>query len=368
MSRTRRLLMIVAVLCLLAAACGDGESDGDTATDGAVEGSETAEEAATDADTTSDNGDGDGDDGDDAAEDEAAADDEVGEVTVVDAVGEVTLTATDAGVYVLDESAAVGLLTLEVEPLAVERFFQDVAVAPVLELTGVNTVDPGSVEAIAAAEPSLIVGVGHPTFLEARPQHEGVAPVVTPDFTTSWSDQLEVFATATGTTDRAGAVTAAVQARIDTLRADLAAAGFDGGEASIIQTFGSDYYSYGPTTLAGDLLQQLGFTRSEIQTDTDQFGFVQISPELLAQETDADVVFAVAGSDSGGVSVLDHPTVDVGDTPAGVVLEVWFQNHALAAWIILDDIEAILLGDGRTTSLDDVADVWTDLLTAVDAS
>ncbi|MEM9515367.1 MAG: ABC transporter substrate-binding protein [Actinomycetota bacterium] len=351
MSRPHRSVAVAALLAVFVAACGDSDSpDQDAATPVSADAPDTTVTASTtDAPVPS------------------GAEQAANQITVVDAVDEVSLTPTDTGIYALDESAGVGLLTLGVEPVAIARFYQDVAVAPVLELTGSNTVEPGGVEAVAATEPELIIGVGHPSHIEARPELEGVTTVVTPDGASSWADQLRVYGAATGRTERAEAVIAAVEARIETLRSDLKSAGAAGGEASIIQTFGTDYYTYGPDTLAGELLQALGFTRSEIQSDPDGMRFIQVSPELLGQETDADVVFAPAGSDSDGLSVFDNPAVNVGDTPAGVVLEVWFQPHALAAWVILDDIEAVLLGDGQTTTLDDVPQVWEELLAAADA-
>ncbi|MEM9202868.1 MAG: ABC transporter substrate-binding protein [Actinomycetota bacterium] len=353
-SRSFRAAAFVVALAALAAACGDDDPASEPTASAAVsEGSppETSSDVPDDGPprTVAEPG-------------EPAA-----EVTVVDAVGEVSLTPTDTGIYVLDENAAVGLLTLGIEPIAIARFYQDVAVAPVLELTDSNTVEPGSIEAIAATNPELILGVGHPSHIEARPQLEGVTTVVTPDGASYWGDQLRVFGAVTGTDERAEAVVSAVETRVQELRSALVEAGLDGGEVSIIQTFGTDYYTYGPATLAGELMAALGFTRSELQSDPDGVRFIQVAPELLAEETDADLVFAPAGSDSDGVSVFDNPTVEVGDTPSGVVLEVWFQAHALAAWVILDDVEAVLLGDGQTTTLEDVPAVWNDLIAAVEA-
>lgn len=156
--------------------------------------------------------------------------------------------------------------------------------------------------------------------------------------------------------------------RIVELRAALAEAGFEGATASLIQELG-EYLAYGPTTLAGQLLAELGFVRSELQSEAGDFGFITVAEELLPAETDADVVIAIAGGNgTDAASIFDSPAVDVGDTPSATVMAAWTGNHALAAWMILDDIEAIALGDGNVTNVDNVVDVWADLVAAIDAA
>ncbi|MEM7341075.1 MAG: ABC transporter substrate-binding protein [Actinomycetota bacterium] len=361
-----RAVAALLAVALVAASCGsDSETETSSQSASASESassSDSASESASASDSASAVSD------EEVAEDEADGADDGETVTVVDATGEVTVPVTDAGVYALDEYAALALLSLEVEPVVVEAFFQDMTLAPVIESEGATLNPAGSVEAIAAAQPDLILGIGHPNSLEVRDQHLGIAPAAYPDFTVSWQEQLEVFAQATGRSDRGTEVIAAVEGKVAELQAALDEAGFGGQSVSIIQTFGPEYYAYGPTTLAGQLVAQLGFTRSEIQSGDGDFGFILVAEEFLIEETSSDINFGISGADSDFASVFDNPVVDVGDRPHSPVIDAWTGNHALAAWIILSDIESVLLGDGSVTTLDDVVERWGELEAAIDGA
>lgn len=381
--RRNLTLAVVLALTLVAVACGDD----DAASNGA---SDTSSEASTVAEGSPDSdGDGNGevsepnasedpqptqdDEADQAGDSEPGEADTAsgsGEITVVDASGEVTLTPTATGVYALDDIAGIGLLALGVEPIVIEQFFQDPVLGIVLEAEDATTAEPGSIEAVAVAAPELIVSVSHPQILSSREQYEGIATVVMPEVGNDWPDQLRVFGAVTGTDDRAEVIIGLIQARIESLRTELEAAGFGGAVATVIQPFGAEFYAYGPGTLPGNLLEELGFTRTEAQSNTtaENFGFIPISEELLAQEAGVDVVFAVEGSAGGIDSILDHPTVQIGDTPSSVVLQAWFQSHPLTAWMILDDVESTVLGEGTATATADIVELWEALLSEIEAA
>ncbi|MEM7276321.1 MAG: ABC transporter substrate-binding protein [Actinomycetota bacterium] len=291
------------------------------------------------------------------------------EITLTDVTGEVTLPVTDSGVYALDEFAGIALLTLDVQPAVVEAFFQDMTLGPIIESEGVTLAAAGGLEPIAAAEPELILGIGHPNLTELKEQHVGIAPVAYPDFTLPWTDQTEQFAAAVGRSDRGEAVVAVIEERLEEVKAKVAEAGLDGARASLIQPFGNEYYAYGPTTLAGTVLADLGFTRSEIQSGAGDFGFIQVSEELLGDETDAELVISLSADDGAFGSLFNSPVVNPGDDAfTGDVGDAWVSNTALSAWIILNDIEAIIVtGEDPATSAD-VLDQWSSLKERIDAA
>lgn len=69
-------------------------------------------------------------------------------------------------------------------------------------------------------------------------------------------------------------------------------------------------------------------------------------------------------------TIFDNPVVDPGDATTAVVMgDHWIANHALAYWQILDDIEALLLGDGSpsTGTPEEVIAAWQQLRAAVAA-
>lgn len=236
---------------------------------------------------------------------------EAGTVTVTDATGvEQTITVTGSGVYALDEWTATSLLALGVTPMMVETFGQDTTIAEILEDEGVPTTAAGSIEAISEADPDLIIGIGFPTLVELAEQHGGIAPTVYTGFSDPWDEQLALIAQVTGRTDRAEAIDQAIQERIDELAAAIDDAGYGGSTFSTLQNFDGTFYAYSPLTLVGTLLEELGFTRSDLQSGVDSdLGFFPISEELLAAESDADIVVSFTGESGGFTSAFDSPLV-----------------------------------------------------------
>ncbi|MEL6893738.1 MAG: ABC transporter substrate-binding protein [Actinomycetota bacterium] len=355
---SRRLAATVLAGALLAAACGSDDpntsAEADPPTTDSVE--------STEPNSTDDSGNATDDNDSEGGEPAAAADETV---TVTDATGEVTMPVTDEGVYVLDGLAGIALLSLGIETLGIAELFQDPTVNRVFESLEI-ALDPSSnLETVAATDPSIILGIGHPNHLELKAEYDAIAPSAYPDFTTPWQDQTRVFAAITGREDRAEVVISTIDERVDALRARIDEAGLAGQQVSIIQPFGAEFYAYGPTTLAGDIVDRLGFPRSDVQSADGDFGFIEIAEELLPEQVDADVVVSITGTD-GGASLFENPVVDVGDAASGDVTPIWTANHALAAWVILDDIESLLFGDGATVSADALPDVWQELLAEID--
>ncbi|MEM9134329.1 MAG: ABC transporter substrate-binding protein [Actinomycetota bacterium] len=355
MTRSRRLLAVGVATAVLLAACG-GDATGDDA-DRAADDVETPA-AEPSADTASaEEGEG--------ADQPAGGADDGGTITVQDATGEVTIPVTDEGVYVLDEIAALTMLILDVEPIGVERFAEAGSVTPIFDAEGVDAIPAGSLEPIAAARPDLILGISHPRSTGVRDQHAAIAPVVYPDFTGTWLDQMDLFAVATGRMERATRVAEVIDERVAELRGRVDEAGLTGSTASVVQFQAGGYYAHDPSTLIGTLLDELGFVRSELQSGDGGFGYIPLSEETLGAETDADVVFGIIDTEGTGLSVFDSPTVDVSDTPHTVVTDMWIANHAFAAWLMLDDIEAVLFGDGSAATVDEILASWEAFKAAV---
>ncbi|MEL6894429.1 MAG: ABC transporter substrate-binding protein, partial [Actinomycetota bacterium] len=231
-------------------------------------------------------------------------------------------------------------------------------------------VEFGSVESIAVTQPELVVGIGHPSFIEIHDELTGVAPTVLPDFTSSWADQTRQVAQTVGRADRAELVISAVEERVAALAAEIEEAGFAGQRAAIVQNFAGEYFGYGPTSVSGTIVEQLGLTRSEAQSGTENFGFVPLSAEVIPDETNVPWVFGVRSTADGaeGPSNLDDPLIGGADSTVADVGEAWFNNSALGAWIVLDDIEAIMFERGEVTGLDGATAAFDDLLAAVEAA
>jgi iron complex transport system substrate-binding protein len=282
-------------------------------------------------------------------------------VTITDMSGELTVPVTTEGIFALDEHAALSLLSLGVRPIATMPFFEDAGAASILRDAGIEITEPTlSNEAILARDPSMIVGIGHPSHDERRAEL-GDTPFVLPDFTAPWEEQLEVFAALTGTEDDADDLVARVASRTEEVADKVAASDLAGGSVSMLYAFpDGTYFALGNTTLGGRIVEQLGFTRPAEQDAEGDFGFVSLSPEQIPSQG-ADVVIALGGVNSGGLTVFDGDLLDPGDAVAVTVDGgPWSVNTALSAWWILDDIEAILDGDDMLAA-DAAAGVWAEL-------
>ncbi|MEM9516907.1 MAG: ABC transporter substrate-binding protein [Actinomycetota bacterium] len=378
--RARPFVAAVAAVALVAAACGDDDATDTTAaatTEAPTESTEPAvgdtvatnpPETTDEADTTAstdDTADTSADDGGDAGDAASAT------IVITDVVGEQEVPVTDQGIYALDELMGTLLLTLGVEPVTTAAFFQDPLLAPVLLSDRTELVEFGAVESIAATDPDLILGVGHPNFIEIIDSLQGVAPTVLPDFNSSWQDQTMLISEVVGREAEAEALVATLEGRIADLAAEIEQAGLTGTEVSIVQNFGPDWFSYGPSIASSAVLAELGFTRSEAQSSDDNFGFPQLSEEIIPDETSSPFVFGVATTSPDGTvigTVTDNPIVGGPDSVVTDVSEAWFNNSVLGIWIVLDDIEAVVFGRGEVTQNDGAGAAFADLIAATEAN
>ncbi len=134
---------------------------------------------------------------------------------------------------------------------------------------------------------------------------------------------------------------------------------------SLIQTFPGEFYSSSESPLAGSIIKDLGFTRPPLQLEGDEFGFVSFSEEELPSQTQADIVIRIDTASEG--SLFDHPLVDMGDRIAGSAIPSWTANHALGAWIMLEDVERAVTGQPPLAAGEEVRVVWDELVAAIDA-
>ncbi|MEO1061615.1 MAG: ABC transporter substrate-binding protein [Actinomycetota bacterium] len=351
-----RALVPIAALSLLLAACGDGD-DSDSAAAETSTGSASASAPAPETTETAET---------DSTDNSTSEGGET--VSVTDVVGDKEVPVTESGIYALDELMGILLLTLGVEPDTTAAFFEDPLLAPVLEARS-ELVTAGSVESVAATQPELILGIGHPNSIEIHDDYAGIAPVVLPDFTASWQDQTRQIAQVVGRVDEGEAAIAVVEARVAQLAAEVEAAGLAGQQISIMQNFEGSYFAYGPTTISGSIAADLGFVRSEAQSSADNFGFIPISAELVPAETDVPIVVGVlALSADGLVSLFEDDLVSTDDKLAADVGDAWFNNTALGAWIVLDDLEAMLFDRGEIADVDAASGRFDELLAAIDAA
>ncbi|MEM9035685.1 MAG: ABC transporter substrate-binding protein [Actinomycetota bacterium] len=351
----RRLLWpLVAALAVLAAGCGDDDAsssaDPQDVTTEALEDVEAATSTSTVEATTS------------------AAPSDVDEVTLASGLGEVTVPITTQRVVALDEFSAVMLVSLGVTPHAVANFRDDPTHLSVVESSGIELLEYGNLEVLAAAEPSMIVGVtGHSDHRDLGGPLVELAPtfLTDPDDAT-WQGQLRALALVTGTGPRAESIIELIEARIDALSAQVRESEFDGSVISIITEFGpNDFWVFAPPVLSAVISDEVGFRRPPEQAEADpgMAGFIQLSAEVVPSQV-ADITISMAGPLTGGASALDNDLLP--ESPVAVDVDGfgWGLSSPLTAWWILDDFESILFGDGSTYVSADAVDVWEQFSSA----
>ncbi|MEM9564417.1 MAG: ABC transporter substrate-binding protein [Actinomycetota bacterium] len=294
-------------------------------------------------------------------------------VEVTDVLGTQVVPVTDEGLFALDEYTGLTLLALGTPADNVNAFLGDDAAVAVMENAGVTVSQIGpaapSVEAIAAAQPEMIIGVGHPNSVNVAELLAEVSPVVLTDFHQSWDEQMRLLASVTGTEGRAQQLIDIIDDKIEQTADAVEGAGLDGATISIIVDYGAQIVASGPDTLAGTLVERVGLTRPDTEgaeasatQDASLGPFIVVSEETLGAH-DANIVLGPVGK-FAPASINDNV---LRNTAGGAIAatpdaDVWNANTPLAAYWILTDIERIVSGaPDRTLTATEVVAVWEEL-------
>ncbi|MEU9608086.1 ABC transporter substrate-binding protein [Streptomyces sp. NPDC048057] len=287
-------------------------------------------------------------------------------VTVRSAGGDVTVPVTDSGIWALDYQTALNLLALGVVPEHAGKYayttdpFVSAAYA-ILEDAGVELVEPGRAERVAAAAPELIVGMPRTGSDEIVPQLRELAPVVLLPDLPVLADDLATLGAVTGHRDEAAAVAERVDAAVGDLARRVKGSEHAGSAVSVLSAYGEDSYCiYGNARGFGPLLAELGLTRPPAQAVAgNEWGYATVSPEKL-DEQGADVVVAFVGSVAlGAPSPLTDERLDTSGSVTGEVdYSAWFGVGPLNAFWVLGDLRAILFDEGRIAGASDGPALW----------
>ncbi|MEJ3655898.1 ABC transporter substrate-binding protein [Actinomycetes bacterium KLBMP 9759] len=212
--------------------------------------------------------------------------------------------------------------------------------------TGIN------LEAVAAAQPDLIVGGGQGITAvqaqEALPQLRGIAPtVMVPTSVTTWQKQLDVIADVIGARERVAPLVAAYEKRKAQVKAAIRV---PEGPATIYLSLPSPKRYLVPDTAAlPGLLGELGFTLDPVLRKAGNPKLVstgdtlELSPELVASVADAPNMLVVT---MGGPSVqqlaADPALASLPSFASGKVAELpaySFRPDYPSALLTLDAIE-----------------------------
>lgn len=162
-----------------------------------------------------------------------------------------------------------------------------------------------SIEAVAAAEPDLIIGGGQGvTAVQAAELYDqltAIAPtVLVPRTVAAWDKQLEIVADATGRSDQVPALMSAYDDKVDEVKGKITVP--EGNVVYILSVASGKPFLVPPTAALPAMLTELGFTADDVMAKAGNpqlFGSgdsFEVSPELLSQAADAPVAFVLPAS------------------------------------------------------------------------
>jgi ABC-type Fe3+-hydroxamate transport system substrate-binding protein len=293
---------------------------------------------------------------------------------VVHAAGTTDVPADVDRVVALDQPAALNALSLGVEPAVVLAGFQAQPEAEEILASYDIATEPYSVaepalEAVAAAQPDLVLGSGHPATIAAYDRYSAIAPTVVIPFSADWHDQLSVTAAALDRQDEADALGARIDRRLHDLQDAIADRHLDGTSISVVGSIRGGPFAFPNSGLAGQLLAELGTTRppaQDVEVDPDQ-GFVTFSAERLLDH-DADTLITVTGAvyDTNetitGTPLYQRLHAVEEDRDYQVAGDIWLGAAPFAAAWILDDLTDILIHQRQPSSAS--AERWNTLVPA----
>lgn len=271
--------------------------------------------------------------------------------------GPVEVPADPATVVALDEYAALNALALGVEPALVFASFQSVVGGEVLTDAGIEVV-PGSAEAgpnfeaIAAADPDLILFTTEGAWASNFEELSAIAPSVSMPYDTPWRDVVAFTAEVLDRGAEADVLVAAVESRLAELQAALAD---DPQSLSILGSSMGLHFGVSSVSPLARIVDEAGFTRPAAQADgaADEVftSAVPLSLETLGDH-DADTVAVLSGAYYDQDVFLEAPTFQALPSVAAgrsVVVDgdLWFGTYPFAVYWLLEDLAAIHAGAGQ---------------------
>lgn len=276
--------------------------------------------------------------------------------------------ATAERIVALDETAALSLLTLGIEPTIVlttlsSEMFVPIAESLALETAPFSVAEP-ALEYLASLDADRIVAMGNPFVLGRLRDFEAIAPVTLIAVDGTWQDQLSKLADSFGVADRAVHLIGRVEEGLDELTAALAADGAAGSSVSVLTAQGDMVIATTGNSPSGSVLSALGFTRPAAQAEGSKgLPYVPLTLETLDAH-DADALILPSGSLFSSAPITSSPLYPtLGAVKHGHVVEVaaepWIVGgSAFATWWIAADLEAVFVADTTPATAADSAARW----------
>lgn len=257
-------------------------------------------------------------------------------------------------IAVLDARSVDHLLAMGVTPIAVQ-FEPPSYLAGMLD--GIDVLsDAGGdlrIEALVVARPDLIIA-WRPFVDDVLSEVQQVAPTigVVQDSFAEWAAPLRFVADVVDRQRQAEELISVYEQRVAEIAGALASAGIAGHEVSVVRS-ASDILrlAAGNGSFSAPILDAVGLVRSGPQRQESDFGEIDLSLEAVDQ-ADADIIFVLRRpeGDTEADALLDDalagplwPTLRAVQTGRvyDVALSPWLEGGAIAANLVLDDIERL---------------------------
>ncbi|SEN91167.1 iron complex transport system substrate-binding protein [Amphibacillus marinus] len=246
----------------------------------------------------------------DQTAEEPTEDQTVGEITIVDGLGEHTFDGPQERIVAIEWNVAEELLAVGVQPVAVtdvEGFNKWVTIDQALDesVVDVGLRQEPNIEEIAKLEPDVIVGVTG--YQEAMlPELEKIAPVVLldsqseeaiADIYASTLNNLRTVAQLVGKEQEAEAAITRVEDRMAEAQANIEAADLATLEFVFTQAYSSndvpEFRLFTPNSMVSHVLEGMGLTNKIQDQEDEAYGFITANVEGVANYQEALFIHTV---------------------------------------------------------------------------
>lgn len=220
------------------------------------------------------------------------------------------------------------------------------------EMEGVQSVGGSgepNLEKIASLEPDLILGFDYSGVGEIYEQLSEIAPTVVVRYVRDWKVYFRAVASAVGASGKARRVIANYEDRTDTLRREIG-----GTRVSVVRPREDVLWLYGPPSIAGELLADLGLEVQPVPegrgvTDDVQGAIGELSLEYLPELTGEHLFVITYNLEDTSFEELvsrplwqKHPAVQKGNVhPVQGI--AWTNHGPLGANLMIDEVEKALM-------------------------
>ncbi|MEB3358057.1 MAG: iron-siderophore ABC transporter substrate-binding protein [Synechococcales bacterium] len=272
--------------------------------------------------------------------------------TIDHAMGETQVPLAPHRVVVLDTTPLDATLALGIYPVGTIRYGAPPSYLGdiVNDIEVVGEYDRPNLETILKLKPDLILGAKS-ISAQLYPRLSSIAPTVFIEgagHSWDWQNNFRIYAKALGEVEQAESLLSKYHQRVKALQSSLTVSA-ESIEVSVLLLSNYGLIAHTPKSFSGSVLEEIGFGRNPIQSNTNQF-FIRLSREDL-EGADGDIIFLIHNPVWETVSKSEFVSDPLWSNLNAVELEaicevnadVWGSGRSiLAAHQVLRDVDTCL--------------------------